>query len=71
MNSVLNCLNSLSNPETVNLVNYASTALFGALVAILTIYRTGRTAWQSRKANISRALSYILLRDGSQHMQFV
>ena len=48
-------------------LNYICGILFDALVVVLTVYRTGRLAWQSRKAGIGITLSFILVRDGKLH----
>lgn len=57
-------LNSLTHCQQAELVNFASAAVFDALVVVLTMSRTGRLALQSREAEISGSLSFILARDG-------
>ena len=47
------------------MVNLVSIAVFDVLVVGLTVYRTGRIAFESRKSGIKGSLSMILLRDGS------
>ena len=57
----------LSYLELAFLVAYISSAIFDLLVVILTVYRTGRLAMQSKEADIGTAISFILLRDGLCH----
>ena len=56
---------ALSSSMLASLTNFAAGAVSDALVAILTVYRTGRLVLQSRKAGIGKTLSFILLRDGT------
>ena len=50
-----------------SLVSVVSSTIFDALVLVLTVYRTARLLAQlnSKRANKSESLMYILLRDGS------
>lgn len=51
--------------KLAGLVSIVSAVIFDIAVVVLTIYRTGRLAVQSRKVKISGSLSLILLRDGA------
>ena len=46
------------------MVNLVSSAVFDFLVVILTVYRTGRIAVESRKSGIKGSLSFVLFWDG-------
>ena len=58
------CSFLLISSQIANLFNVVAKVVFDVLVVVLTAYRTGRLAFQSRQANISGSLSFILLRDG-------
>ena len=53
-----------TNSELVDLVNITLSAIFDTLVVFLTVYRTWQLARQSKEAEISGSLSFLLLRDG-------
>ena len=54
----------LAHLELANVVNLVSSTVFDSLVVILTVYRTGRIAFESRKSGIKGSLSFVLLWDG-------
>ena len=57
--------------ESADVVNLISVAVFDILVVILTVYRTGRTGFESRKSGIKGSLSFVLLWDGMCFYLFI
>ena len=57
-------LRMLSHSHLAELVSIASLAVFDVFVLVLTVSRTARLAWQSRRMGVRRSLICIMLRDG-------
>ena len=53
------------------MVNLVSGAVFDVLVIVLTVYRTSRIAFESRKSGIKGSLSFVLLWDGMCFYLFI
>ena len=53
-----------SHVEPARVVDLVSAAVFDSLVVVLTVYRTGRTAFESRKSGIAGSLSFVFFWDG-------
>ena len=61
----------LAHLELANVVNLVSSTVFDSLVVILTVYRTGRLALESRKSGIKGSLSIVLFWDGMWFHLFI
>lgn len=50
--------------DTANLLTPVGTAAFDLLVLVLTVYKTAALVKRSREAELTKTLTYVLLRDG-------